>query len=168
MIRRATLADLPALVALTHRCDVSQRGWAGDVPLPSPAEVQADWRRRFAVAGAVVLVWEDVDAGVVAGAAFSPAREFRDTGAYLPGLAHVSAVFVDPPFWRRGIARALLGALDDAMRAAGFETARLWTLEGSPAESLYAATGWERDGRRDVYPPMDWTTVGYVKSLTSA
>ena len=51
------------------------------------------------------------------------------------------------------------------MRAAGYDRAQLWTLEGSPAEQLYSTLGWTRDGRRDVYPPMGLAIVAYVKTL---
>ena len=51
------------------------------------------------------------------------------------------------------------------MRAAGYDRAQLWTLEGSPAEQLYSALGWARDGRRDVYAPMGLAIVAYVKTL---
>ncbi len=58
-----------------------------------------------------------------------------------------------------------LDGADAAMRAAGYERAQLWTLEGSPAEQLYTALGWARDGRRDVYPPMGLAIVAYTKTL---
>ena len=86
----------------------------------------------------------------------------------VPELAHVSAVFVRPDRWRRGIARALLDEAEAAMVEHGYERAQLWTLEGSPAERLYTALGWERDGRRDVFAPMGGLAiVAYVKALPS-
>ena len=76
------------------------------------------------------------------------------------GLGHVSAVFVDPDHWRRGIARRMLDAAEAAMLAAGHDRAQLWTLEGSPAEQLYTALGWRRDGRGWLTPrAMDRTPV---------
>ena len=164
-LRPATRADIPALTALVRRCDESVHVWAGsDVPIPGEAGEELEWELRFARTGAWIAVAEDD--GVVAGVvAFANAQRSREDRTLVPGLAHISAVFVDPARWRRGIARRLLDAADAAMRAGGYERAQLWTLEGSPAERLYSALGWSRDGRRDVYPPMGLDTVAYVKTL---
>jgi hypothetical protein len=59
----------------------------------------------------------------------------------------------------------LLGEAEAEMRAQGYDRAQLWTLEGSPAERLYTAMGWQRDGRREIYPPMGLDVVAYVKAL---
>jgi len=164
-LRAATRADIPALVALTHRCDESHRAWAGeDLPIPSSEGEELEWDVRFARTGAWIAVAEE-DGAILGVVAFAQATITRENPTPVPGLGHVSAVFVDPGHWRRGIARALLDAAEDAMRAAGFDRAQLWTLEGSPAERLYTALGWARDGRRDMYPPMGLATVAYVKAL---
>jgi GNAT superfamily N-acetyltransferase len=164
-LRPATRADVPALVALTQRCDVSHREWAGaDLPIPTEQAEELDWDLRFARRGAWIQVAEE-EGAIVGAVAYAGATVTREDRTPVPGLAHVSAVFVDPDHWRRGIARMLLGAAEAAMRAEGYERAQLWTLEGSPAERLYTALGWERDGRRDVFPPMGLDTVAYVKAL---
>jgi GNAT superfamily N-acetyltransferase len=168
-LRPATRDDLRALTALTRRCDASHRAWAGDdLPMPPEAAEELEWDLRLARTGAWVRVAEDADGdGAIVGViAFARAQVSRDDPTPVPDLAHVSALFVDPDHWRRGIARTLLDAAEEAMRAAGYERAQLWTLEGSPAERLYAALGWARDGRRDVFAPMGLPTVAYVKALT--
>jgi GNAT superfamily N-acetyltransferase len=169
-LRPATRDDLRALTALTRRCDASHRAWAGDdLPIPPEEGEELEWELRLARSGAWVRVAEDEDArdGAIVGViAFARAQVARDDPTPVPGLAHVSALFVDPDHWRRGIARTLLDAAEDAMRASGYDRAQLWTLEGSPAEKLYAALGWRRDGRRDVFAPMGLATVAYVKTLT--
>jgi GNAT superfamily N-acetyltransferase len=165
VLRDATRADIPALVMLTQRCDASHRTWAGeDLPLPSAEGEELEWEVRFARSGAWLQVAEE-DGKVLGVVAVAQATVTREDRTPVPGLAHVSAMFVDPDHWRRGIARRLLDAADDAMRAAGYDRAQLWTLEGSPAEQLYTAMGWERDGRRDTFPPMGLATVAYVKAL---
>jgi GNAT superfamily N-acetyltransferase len=167
-LRPATRADIPALTRLTRRCDLSHRAWAGpDLRIPAAEGEELEWDLRFARTSAWIHVAEDEQGdGAIAGVvAFAAAQASREDRSLVPGLAHVSAVFVDPEHWRRGVARALLAAAEDAMAAAGFDRAQLWTLEGSPAERLYAALGWRRDGRRDVYPPMGLDTVAYVKTL---
>jgi GNAT superfamily N-acetyltransferase len=87
------------------------------------------------------------------------------TGPVLEGVAHVGAVFVSPEHWRRGIARRMLGLAEDEMRARGFTRAMLWTPDGAPAERLYAALGWERDGRRMWHDWVGVWVVGYSKTL---
>ena len=166
LLRPATRADIPALTRLTRRCDESHRTWAGaDLPIPDGAGEELEWDLRFARTSAWIHVAETADGALAGVVAFAAAQASREDRRLVPGLGHVSAVFVDPDHWRQGVARRLLGAAEDAMRAAGFGRAQLWTLAGSPAESLYTALGWTPDGRRDVYPPMGLDTVAYVKAL---
>lgn len=166
-LRPATRADIPALTRLTRRCDASHRAWAGrDLPLPSEEGESLEWELRFARAGAWIRVAVDDDGAVIGVVALARAQVSREDRTPVPGLGHVSALFVDPDHWRRGVARRLLDAAEAAMRDAGYERAQLWTLEGSPAERLYTALGWRRDGRRDRFAPMDLATVAYVKPLT--
>jgi GNAT superfamily N-acetyltransferase len=168
-LRPGTRADIPELARLVRACDERQREWTGpDVPIPGIEEEELEWELRFARAGAWVHAAECDDgtlAGVVALHRGTVSTEDR---TQVDGLGHVSAVFVHPDHWRRGIARALLDAAEEAMRAAGMDRAQLWTIEGSPAERLYTALGWRRDGRRDVYPPIGLVTVAYVKALAEA
>ncbi len=165
-LRAATRADIPAIAALVRRCDETVPEWLGrEVPTPSEAAEELEWELRFARGGAWIQVAEEDDGTIAGVVAFANGQVSREDHTIVPGLAHVSAVFVDPSRWRRGVARRLLDGADAAMRAAGHERAQLWTLEGSPAERLYTTLGWIRDGRRDVYPPMGLAIVAYVKTL---
>jgi GNAT superfamily N-acetyltransferase len=168
-LRPATRADIPELARLVRACDERQAAWTGPgVPIPSLEEEELEWELRFARTGAWVQTAE-CDDGTIAGVvAFARGTVSPEDRTLVDGLGHVSAVFVHPDHWRQGIARRLLAAADDAMRAAGLHRAQLWALEGSPAEQLYTALGWERDGRRDVYAPMGLATVAYVKTLAEA
>lgn len=164
-LRPATRDDLRALTALTRRCDASHRAWTGrDLPMPSEEGEELEWELRLARTDAWVRAAVEENA-IVGAIALARAQVAHHDPTPVPGLAHISALFVDPGHWRRGIARTLLTAADDAMLAAGFRHAQLWTLEGSPAERLYTAMGWRRDGRRDVFAPMGLATVAYVKRL---
>ena len=139
------------------------RDWAGeDIRLPPVSQWVDEWAQRFDRPGAWLHVAVD-DAGAIAGAV-SFAQAFAE-GDAIAGRAHVNAVFVDPAHWRRGIARALLDEADAAMRQAGYREVQLWTLEGSPAEDMYKALGWQRDGRRQIFPPFGLPVVGYLKAL---
>jgi GNAT superfamily N-acetyltransferase len=165
-LRDATRGDIGALSELLQVCDESQRAWAGpEIPVPSRAEEELEWELRFARRGAWIRLAQEDGGRIVAVVAFAGGHVSREDRTAVPGLAHVSAVFVHPDRWRRGIARMLLDEAEAAMRAQGYGRAQLWTLEGSPAEGLYAAMGWQRDGRREVYPPMGLDVVAYVKAL---
>jgi GNAT superfamily N-acetyltransferase len=165
-LRVATRADIPAIVGLVRRCDETVREWLGrEVPIPPEAGEELEWELRFARRGAWIRVAEEDDGAIAGVVAFAGGQASREDRTLVPGLVHVNAVFVEPDRWRRGIARQLLEAADAAMRNAGYDRAQLWTLEGSPAEQLYAGLGWTPDGRRDVYPPMGLAIVAYVKAL---
>jgi GNAT superfamily N-acetyltransferase len=164
--RDGVRADIPELSLLAQACDESQADWAGPgIPVPSLEEEELEWELRFARSAAWIRVAEADDGSIAGVAAYAQGTVSREDRTPVDGLAHVSAVFVHPRHWRRGIARRLLAEADDAMRAAGFDRAQLWTLEGSPAERLYNALGWTPDGRRDIYPPMGLPIVAYVKTL---
>lgn len=164
MIERAFAAsDAEPLAALVRACDETYREW-----LPAgwtPPEVGADWAARFSEPERwSVLVQDGGD--VVGFASFRPAyASGGDHGPRLTGVAHVGAVFVAPSHWRRGIASRMLARAEQAMRAAGYERAILWTPEGAPAERLYAALGWARDGRRMWNDWVGVEVVGYAKDL---
>jgi GNAT superfamily N-acetyltransferase len=162
--RRATRADIPELARLVLRCDETQRTWAGDIPMIPEEVEELEWDLRFARTDAWIEVAEE-DGAIIGVSAWAAGTVSREDRALAPGLAHVSSVFVHPDHWRRGIARTLLDHAEDAMRARGYDRAQLWTLEGSPAERLYDALGWARDGRRDIFAPLGLAIVAYVKAL---
>ena len=168
-VRPATRADIPTLARLVRACDESQRSWAGDVPIPALEGEELEWDLRFARSGAWIEVAEEDGAGgearIVGVVAFANGQVSREDRTIVPGLAHISAVFVAPDRWRQGIARTLLDAAENAMRERGLRRAQLWTLEGSPAERLYGALGWARDGRRELFAPTGLNIVAYVKAL---
>ncbi len=55
---------------------------------------------------------------------------------------------------RRGIARRLMAAIDDAARAEGKSVLVLDTVTGGEAEGLYERTGWQRVGEVPKYALM--------------
>ena len=66
----------------------------------------------------------------------------------LPGGAcEIKRMYVVPPARRSGVARALLGALEDAARGLGYRVARLDTGDRQPhAQAFYEASGYRRVG----------------------
>ena len=166
MIERAFRADdADGLAALVRACDQTYRTW-----LPagwSPPEVGPDWAVRFLEPDRWTVVIEE-NGELIGFTSFRQAYEGvppAASGPVMEGVAHVGAVFVSPEHWRRGIARRMLGLAEERMRARRFVKAMLWTPDGAPAERLYAALGWERDGSRMWHAWVGVWVVGYTKTL---
>lgn len=65
----------------------------------------------------------------------------------LPEDGQIYAIYALPSFWSAGVGRALMTDAETRLRAAGFETAHLWVLEGNErAASFYERHGWREDG----------------------
>jgi GNAT superfamily N-acetyltransferase len=157
--------DGEQVAALVRACDETYGDW-----LPAgwtPPEVGPDWAERFAEPGRWSVLVED-DGAIVGFASFRQAYDGVPPAAHgppLPGVAHLGAVFVAPTHWRRGIAARMLARAEAAMRERGFSRAILWTPDGAPAEKLYTALAWERDGRRMWHDWVGVWVVGYAKRL---
>jgi GNAT superfamily N-acetyltransferase len=164
-VRDATPADCGALVDLVLRCDGTYRDWAGpDLRVPPRHEELLHWRRRFADPWQRIRVAE-VGGAIAGTVAWTHAREQHGVGPLVAGRAHVSAVFVDPEHWRKGIAATLLGEAVAAMAEAGFESAQLWTPEGAPARRFYEANGWTVTAERLHMAEMNLPLVKYERTL---
>ncbi len=71
-----------------------------------------------------------------------------------PHRADVAKMLVHRDARRRGVAQALLAALDDVARAEGRRVLVLDTVTGGDAERLYARQGWQRVGSVPAYALM--------------
>lgn len=123
-IRRAELDDIPALMRL--------RAAVRENVLSDPARVPAEAYRAFVDRG-LVRLWQE-DGRILGFCAADPTD------------GSLWALFVDPAFEGRGIARALLPAALDDLRDAGWTEAWLSTEPGSRAERLYRRDGWTATG----------------------
>jgi GNAT superfamily N-acetyltransferase len=167
-LRDAIPDDRGELVDLVLRCDRTYRDWAGpDLRLPRRDEELAHWHRRFADPLQRIRVAE-IDGAIAGTCAWTQARTGHGVGPAIAGRAHVSAVFVDPEHWRKGIARRLLGDAVAAMVEAGFESAQLWTPEGAPARRFYEANGWTITGDKLHMAELNLPLVMYALALTRA
>jgi ribosomal protein S18 acetylase RimI-like enzyme len=104
------------------------------------------WRQRAESDGEWSLVITEGSApiGVCHG---SPEWDF-DRNEAVPGVAHLTGLFVAPEVWGLGHGRALVRAAQDLMRKRGFTKARLWVAVGNDrAMRLYASEGWRQTGR---------------------
>lgn len=163
-VRAPERPDLEGVVALIGACDATYREWAAAGWEPPGSEPElARWRDRFEQIGRWSRLALEPGGRVVALASWAPALGADDDLVH--GLAHVGAVFVHPERWRQGIATALLVDAEAAMRAGGYVRADLWTPDRAPAEQLYRALGWRRDGRREWFPPLGLWVVGYEKPV---
>jgi GNAT superfamily N-acetyltransferase len=158
--------DLPEVVALVARCDATYResapaGWQP----PDPEQRKPESRERLGDPQRWSRGAFDAEGRLVATAAWEQFND-RDTGENPSGVAHVSAVFVDPSRWRQGIASALLSQAEQAMRDRDYYLARLWTPEIAQARHFYERHGWHYDGRRKWHDRLQLHIVGYEKPLT--
>ena len=71
-----------------------------------------------------------------------------------PGVASMTAMWVDPRFRRRGVGDVLVKTLVDWARESGYEQLFLWVTDGNDnAERLYVRNGFRRTGAsQDVRP----------------
>jgi GNAT superfamily N-acetyltransferase len=110
----------------------------------TPGDGAAWWERRIlpgVAAGTVVLLAAldgDHPVGTVALNMDTPPNQRH--------RADVTKLLVHPDARRRGIARALMTAIEAEARARGLSLLTLDTVTGSAAERLYAGLGWQTAG----------------------
>lgn len=77
-----------------------------------------------------------------------------DDGAGPPvaGLIHISAVFVSPEHWGKGIGRELVSAILRRARIRNYDKAQLWTQsDNERATRLYERLGFKKSGREKIH-----------------
>jgi GNAT superfamily N-acetyltransferase len=74
---------------------------------------------------------------------FCPSRD-RDAD---PDVGEITAIYVHPDFWGKGIGRRLMRRAVDSLEEAGLSTATLWVLDvNARARKFYEQAGWMTDG----------------------
>lgn len=157
---------VPELGALLHACVLD--GASIGFVLPFSLEEAEDFWRRHVLPGlyeGTRLLWVALAEGRIAGSV-------QLGCATLPNQRHradVNKLMVHPDGRRRGTARALMLALEDAALAQGRTLLTLDTRSGDKAEPLYASLGYETAGRIPGYcrdaatPRLDATTFMFKK-----
>ena len=138
--RLARPGDLTAALEVWRRANAAR----GKTPGPDRvARVQA----KLADPAALVVVAEH--AGELVGmTAAEPGREEDGAGGVVPGLCHISMVFVRPDHWGNRIGRLLLDAVCEEALRQGHTSLQLWTGEGNDrALRLYDRAGFRPSGR---------------------
>ncbi|WP_394834673.1 GNAT family N-acetyltransferase [Pendulispora rubella] len=155
ILERATSDDVPAILALANWAAVNTPANFATEPEPL-----ADWAASFAQSHEKYPWIVARDENRLLG--FAKASMHRARGAYR-WTAEVS-VYVDPDAHRRGIGRALYGALIPCLRAQGYVTLLAGITPPNPAsERLHESMGFVRCGtyHRAGWKFDRWHDVGY-------
>ena len=104
-----------------------------------------------------------LEAGLICG--------FATTAAAEAEVGELSALYVDPDCWGRGIGAALVSAARARLAGLGFRDAVLWLLAGNTrAERFYRRDGWAPDGvqRRAAVWGVTVDELRYRRALEDA
>ena len=139
--RPPSSSDLHQLAELL--ADAVDSGASVSFMSPFPVDAAREWWRTTlerADPRTIVLVARD-ETGVVGSVSLHPAWPPNQ-----PHRADIAKLLVHRRARRRGLARALMQAIEARAHAAGFTLLTLDTVRGDPAESLYSSAGWQRVG----------------------
>ena len=134
-------ADAPPATDLVAAMVAEMATLYGRIDVPGmPSATPAD----FAPPRGTFLVGFDGDGAPVCGGGVKPLGD---------GAAEIKRMYVVPAARRRGFARALLGALEDAARDLGYDVVRLDTGPRQPhAQAMYEAAGYRSIGNFNANP----------------
>jgi phosphinothricin acetyltransferase len=160
MIRDATEADLPAIVAITNHAILHTTAlWTNT---EATIESRGAWWRDRVAAGFPVLV--AAEEGRVLG--FASYGIFRPFEGYLYSVEH--SVYVDPGAHGRGLGRALLASVIAHAQAAG-KHAMIGAIEADNTVSLrlHASLGFVETGRlKEVGRKFDrWLDLVFMQLM---
>src|SRR4051812_38892049 len=120
-------------------------GGGGGVPVPAEHEQRV--RGSLAKHDAFLFVAEAGDQLVGMAVGFQGCED-DGAGPPIPGLCHISMVFVRPDRWRQGAGRMLMRHLLLEGRMRQYSRFQLWThADNQRAQRLYEALGFGRSGR---------------------
>jgi len=138
-----TARRLDELAALLHAC--VQAGANINFVLPFGMDEAAGfWRKKVlpAMGEGTRVVWVAEEGARIVGSV----QLSTDTPPNQPHRADVTKLMVHPDFRRRGIARALMAALEERASALKRSLITLDTRTGDSAEPLYASIGYKVAG----------------------
>jgi ribosomal protein S18 acetylase RimI-like enzyme len=145
-VRKANVEDASGIAFVHVRSwQVAYRGHMPDEFLEGlDVEKRTNmWRELTQDPDKIIFVAENSESNIQG---FSALGSSRDADAN-SNTAEVSAIYVHPEEWRKGIGRALLSAALDQVRKREFDQVTLWVLEANQrARSFYESFGFIPDG----------------------
>lgn len=145
-VRKAKVEDASRIASVHVRSwQVAYRGHMPDEFLDGlDVEKRTNmWRELTQDPDKLIFVAEDCERNIQGFSALGPSRDIDAD----PSTAEVSAIYVHPEKWGKGIGRALLSASIDQVRKREFDRVTLWVLEANPrARSFYESFGFIHDG----------------------
>jgi L-amino acid N-acyltransferase YncA len=145
-VRKATVEDVSGIAFVHVRSwQVTYRGHMPDEFLDGlDIEKRTNmWRELTQDPDKIIFVAEDNESNIEGFSALGPSRD-PDAD---PKTAEVSAIYVHPEKWGKGIGRALLSTSLDQVRNREFHQVTLWVLEANQrARSFYESFGFIQDG----------------------
>lgn len=153
VVRSPQPEEIDAAVAVWRASNEARTGGP-----PTPPETESMVRGWMAVPDAILLVAERN--GQIMGMTLAVAsRAVDDAGLVtpghpvVPGLCHISLVFVAPGAWGQGIGARLLEAVLAEVRRREYAHVQLWTHEDNVrARRLYVSRGFRLTDDRRVNP----------------
>ncbi|HVE64157.1 MAG TPA: GNAT family N-acetyltransferase [Mycobacteriales bacterium] len=141
-IRPGEPADSDAAVSVWRHSNLARRGGA---PMP---DIDEERVRGYLDKSDAFLVVAEAD-GELTGISLGMQGKADDgAGPPVPGLCHVSLVFVHPDHWGRGIGKLLVAGVVEQAGRRGYHRAQLWThADNTRAQRLYEGSGFVRSGR---------------------
>ena len=146
VIRKATVDDAYGIASVHVRSwQVAYRGHMPDDFLNGlDVEKRKNmWRALTQDPDRIIFIAEDTEGSIVGFSALGPSR---DPDAH-PDTAEVSAIYVHPEQWGKGIGRTLLSTSVEELGKRAFDHLTLWVLEANQrARSFYESFGFMQDG----------------------
>jgi GNAT superfamily N-acetyltransferase len=116
-----------------------------DVSVGAGVSVGADVGAGTGRAGVLVA---DAHGTLLGFASFSPSR---DDDADQDRVGEITAIYLLPDAWGKGVGRRLMDAALGCLAESGFGQATLWVLDANArARRFYEAGGWSADGARKL------------------
>jgi putative acetyltransferase len=160
-VREVADADAPALIALIGGCYAEYPGCVLDLPgvdadLCKPATV-------FGALGGQLWVVSEGSSGLIACVGLAPAHAPPTPWS----TAELKRLYVAASHRRRGLARALCLAVENAARAQGATSLELWSdSRFTSAHALYESMGYARlPEQRALHDPSQTVEFSYLKPL---
>jgi putative acetyltransferase len=131
-IRRAQPDDAEVLASVARRSiQISSSPWYSQAHLDQWASAFSGESMLGAINDSVVLVAEDADR----------VQGFASLVASSAARCELDLLYVDPHFTRRGVARALIGAIEEQARVN--DVAELWVDASIPAAVVFERLGYQ-------------------------